>query len=163
MSEERPAHLAWHETLELHEIVGMQSTALMKLKLFVGGIKDSTLMHLYRQNIADFEHHLKELVRFYPKAARSETEEVMVREVDDSFYAAELLSCIKALIRSLAVAITETATASLKETFIRQLNKSIQTHTNIFNYMHRNGLYPAYDLPKLLEGDQRRAEKAMEM
>ena len=24
MSEERPAHLAWHETLELHELVAMQ-------------------------------------------------------------------------------------------------------------------------------------------
>jgi len=163
MNEERPAHLAWHETLELHEITAMQSTALMKLKLFVGSIKDSTLMHLYRQNIADFEVNLRELVRFYPKAARFESEEAMVREVDDSFFAAELLSCIKALIKSLAAAITETATASLKEVFIKQLHKSIQSHTKIFNYMHRNGLYPAYDLPKLLEADQRRAAKAIEM
>jgi len=28
----QPRHLAWHETLEVHELVSMQSTALMKMK-----------------------------------------------------------------------------------------------------------------------------------
>ncbi|HET6872654.1 MAG TPA: spore coat protein, partial [Sporolactobacillaceae bacterium] len=148
MTDERPAHLAWHETLELHEMVAMQSTALMKCKLFVGEVKDSTLMHLYNQSIADLEHNLKELLRFYPKAARHEEAKMMRMEMDDSFYAAELLSFSKVLVKGLAAAITETATNSLRETFIGQLKKAIQCHSNVFHYMLRNGYYPAYDLPK---------------
>ena len=163
MSEIRPAQLAWHETLELHEMVAMQSTALVKCKMFVGEVKDSTLMHLYNQTIADLEHNLKELMRFYPKAPIHERGDRIAVEVDDSFYAAELLSFIKALVKGLAAAITETATASLKDTFIGQLRKAIQIHTNVFNYMSRNGLYSAYDLLKLLDGDQKRAQKALEM
>jgi spore coat protein F len=163
MSDERPAHLAWHETLELHEMVAMQATALMKCKLFVGEVKDSTLMHLYNQSIADLEHNLKELMKFYPKAPRHREEKRVSMDMDDSFYVAELLSFIKALVKGLATAITETATASLKETFMGQLKKAIQSHSNVFNYMLRNGYYPAYDLPKLLEADQKRAEEALEM
>lgn len=29
---QQPQHLAWHETLEIHELVAFQSISLMKLK-----------------------------------------------------------------------------------------------------------------------------------
>lgn len=163
MTDERPTHLAWHETLELHEMAAMQSTALMKCKLFVGEIDDRTLVHLYRQSISDLERNLKELMRYYPNVQRMEQGNRLLIEIDDSFFAAELLSFVKALIKGLAAAITETATQSLKDVFIGQLTRAIQCHTNAFNYMHKNGHYPAYDLPKLLENDQKNVKKALEM
>ncbi|GGH88066.1 spore coat protein F [Pullulanibacillus pueri] len=162
MNEERQAHLAWHETLELHELVAMNTTALMKLKLFCPEIQDSMLQQLYQQAIGDHENQLTELVRFYPKAPRHENKAMSPR-VDDSFYAAELLNCAKTSIKSYAIAVTEAATPSLKSTFVKHLNKAIECHTKVFNYMQQKGDYPAYDLNKLLEGDLKRAKMALDM
>ncbi|MFC4619075.1 spore coat protein [Camelliibacillus cellulosilyticus] len=162
MSDERATHLAWHETLELHEMVAMQSTAIIKCKLFIEGIQDQTLKSLYIQVITDLEHNVTELLNFYSKAPREEKAGKM-KAAEDGFYAGELLSFIKAQIKGLAGAVTETATPALKEVFIKQLNHAIKSHTKIFNYMHKKGYYPAYDLEALLESDQKNAKKALEM
>ena len=38
-----PKILAWHETLEMHELVAFQSIGLMKLKIGLNNIQDSNL------------------------------------------------------------------------------------------------------------------------
>ena len=134
----------------------------MKLKKFCPEIGDQLLQQIYKQAIGDHEHNLVELVRFYPKAPRNDNMANQPK-VDDAFYAAELLACIKTTIKAYATAITETATPSLKSTFIKHLNKAIECHTKLFNYMHQKGYYPAYDLEKLLDGDMRMAKKALDM
>ncbi|MDY0407736.1 spore coat protein [Virgibacillus soli] len=166
---QRPNHLAWHETLELHEIVAMQSTALMKMKLFMGEIKDRAVRNLYREGINNTEKELRELLKFYSLAPREEElldedfQEDDFRQIDAGFYAAVLLSHSKTAVKTYAAAITETATPRLRKTFTTQLQRCIQFHEKVFNYMFEQGLYPAYDLKRLLEGDVQRANKALNM
>jgi hypothetical protein len=38
-----PKTLAWHKTLEMHELVAFQSIGLMKLKIGLNNIQDSNL------------------------------------------------------------------------------------------------------------------------
>jgi spore coat protein F len=158
--ENRPAHLAWHETMEMHELVVSQTIALKKFRLFSEAIKENTLQKLYVQTIGDLEKNLNDILAFYPDAPRQE-QEVANLPFDDAFYAAELLACSKVLVKNYATAITETATPSLKDTFVSHLTKAIKLHTKIFNYMHQHGMYPAYHLEQLLENDVTLAKGAL--
>ncbi|WP_462410971.1 spore coat protein [Neobacillus sp. Marseille-QA0830] len=162
MTTEERRTLAWHETLELHELVAFQSTGLMKLKMSINKVTDPALKELYRRCIRDLEANLRELLKFYPQAAGYQTREEEVRE-DMGFFAADLLALSKTLVRNLAIAITETATPALRRTFSRQLTGAIQGHERVFNYMHEHGYYPAYDLGRLLGNDIQLAEKALGM
>jgi spore coat protein F len=163
MSHEERKPLAWHETLELHEMVAFQSTGLMKLKMSINKVSDRELRELYRNCIMDLEGNLKELLRFYPSAPGFQArEDEDVRE-DIGFFAADLLALSKALVRNLSVAITETATPALRKTFTKQLTGAIHGHERIFNYMLKHGYYPAYDLGKLLGHDMEIAQKALRM
>lgn len=49
MNEHR--HLAWHETMELHELTVFQSLGLMKLKKTYPKITDPELKKIYQQAI----------------------------------------------------------------------------------------------------------------
>jgi len=150
--ENRPAHLAWHETMEMHELVVAQTNALKKLRFFSEAINDNTLQKLYVQTIGDLEKNLNDILAFYPEAPRAKLDAANL-PFDDAFYAGELLACSKILIKTYASAITETATPSLKDTFVSHLNNAIKLHTKVFNYMHQHGMYPAYHLEQLLEND----------
>lgn len=160
--ERQPRHLAWHETLEVHELVMMQSTALMKMKMFIGEVKDQSLRGIYREGISNLEKNLRELLEFYALAPR-EDEDERERDLGKGFYAAELLSFTKAAISSYATAVSETATPRLRKVLTNQLVKCIEFHGKVFQYMYDNGLYPAYDLKKLLENDLKNARKALDM
>lgn len=160
MTDTRPAHLAWHETLEMHELVVMQAVNLKKIKVFSESVQNNMLKQLYVQTISDLEQNLNELLGLYPKAPR-EMQGPSENLFDDAFYAAELLALSKQLVKGYAHAITETATPSLKDTFVRHLNKAVTCHTKVFNHMHQNGLYPAYHLDQLLEEDMNLAKDAL--
>ncbi|MCJ7842655.1 spore coat protein [Lederbergia sp. NSJ-179] len=162
MSLEERKTLAWHETLEIHELTAAQSSGLMKLKKSVGKIDDSELQKIYKKAIADTELNLNELIRFYPSAPVSSSREELDRQ-DIGFYSGELLTFSKTLVRSYAVAITETATPIVRKTLTNQLLRAIQCHERIFNYMYKKGLYPAYDLEALLNNDLKNAKKALDM
>jgi len=163
MEQEERKLLAWHETLELHEMVAFQSVGLMKLKMSIKKITDPELKELYRKCIHDLEGNLKALLKFYTSAAGIQgRDDEDVRE-DTGFYAGDLLGLSKALVRNLSVAITETATPSLRKTFTNQLLGAIHGHERIFNYMHKHGYYPAYDLGQLLGHDIETAQKALKM
>jgi spore coat protein F len=163
MEQEERKLLAWHETLELHEMVAFQSVGLMKLKMSMKKITDPELKELYKKCIHDLESNLRALLKFYPSAAGHQArDEEDVRE-DAGFFAGDLLGLSKALVRNLSVAITETATPALRKTFTNQLLGAIHGHERIFNYMHKHGYYPAYDLGRLLGHDIENAQKALKM
>lgn len=155
-------HLAWHETLDLHEIVAFQSLGLMKLKKFIGEVKDPELRKIYQHTIKGVENNLEELIQFYTFAPREEEEED-IRNMDTGFFAGDLLGFAKTSVRNYAIAITETATPVLRDTLARQLQKAIETHAAIYNYMYKKGLYPSYDLERLLRNDLKNANKAIKM
>ncbi|MNC18113.1 Spore coat protein F precursor [compost metagenome] len=79
------------------------------------------------------------------------------------FYSGLLLGFAKTAVRSYAIGITETATPKLRETLQKQLNAAILLHGKIFYFMLERGLYPAYDLPKLLSNDVATANKALSL
>ncbi|WP_042354021.1 spore coat protein [Bacillus rubiinfantis] len=162
MTQEERKLLAWHETLELHELVAFQATGLMKLKMSINKVASNELKELYRKSIHDLEANLNELLKFYPQAQGYQSRDEDERE-DLGFFAADLLLLSKTLVRNLAAAITETATPALRQTFTRQLTSAIRGHERVFNYMYKHGYYPAYDLGKLLGHDVENAQKALRM
>src|SRR4051794_32807032 len=120
MEHEERKLLAWHETMELHEIVALQSHGLMKLKMSLKKVNDPELKELYNKCIYELETNLKELLKFYPSAQGYQGRAADARE-DVSFYASDLLAFSKELVRCLAAAVTETATPALRKTFTNQL------------------------------------------
>lgn len=156
----QPQHLAWHETLEIHELVAFQSIGLMKLKKSIGNVQDERLRGLYQNTIQGLQTNLQELLQFYPLAPRSDAS---TPNIETGFYAGDLLSLAKTSVRNYAIAITETATPAVRETLTNHLQKAIQTHADVFNFMYENGLYPAYDMNRLLENDTMIARNAIEM
>lgn len=162
MTQEERKLLAWHETLELHEIVAFQSIGLMKLKMSIKKVTDPELKELYRKCIHDLTDNLNELLRFYPNAQGYQARDEDVRE-DTAFFAGDLLALSKELVRCLAAAITETATPALRKAFTNQLIGAIHGHERVYNYMHKHGLYPSHDLGVLLGHDIDNAKKALQM
>jgi spore coat protein F len=153
--------LAWHESLELHELVAFQSIGLMKLKMGLKKIQDATLRGVYQQTIKEIEMSLQELLQFYPSAPHPGPSSEY--RITDSFLAGDLLVFAKTTVRNYGVAITETATPALRKVLKKQLNTAIDSHERIFNYMYGKGLYPSYDLNKLLQHDVELAKNALSM
>ncbi|MDM5360875.1 spore coat protein [Peribacillus sp. RS7] len=155
------SHLAWHETLELHELVAAQSNALMKFKKAFPKIKDPILKTIYKQTIDTLTQNIMELLQFYPLAPKTGRDDDVLRDDASAAAAGELLGFAKSSIKSYALAITETATPSLRKVFKKHLNGAIDTHAKIFNYLYERNLYPAYDLNQLLQNDVDVANKAL--
>ncbi|CEG28359.1 spore coat protein [Bacillus sp. B-jedd] len=163
MNEERRT-LAWHETLEMHELTAFQSVGLMKTKMGLKRVTDTQLREIYQGTVRDLEENLTELLQFYPSApgqvGRDDEEDL--RE-DNGFYAGDLLAMSKTLVRNYGIAVTETATPQLRRTFTNHLTKAVRGHERIYNYMYSKGLYPSYDLGKLLQNDITLARRAISM
>ncbi|WP_245628053.1 spore coat protein [Shouchella shacheensis] len=153
-------HLAWHETLELHELTASQATVLMKCKASVHKVPDRTLQTIYLETIQMLEKNLQELLPFFSHAPRGEHAS---HDLDAAFWASDLLAAAKSAMRNYAIAITETATPQLREVLSKQLHGAIELHAMIFYYMCENDDYPAYDLEKLLKNDVKNAHKALRM
>ncbi len=153
--------LAWHESLELHELTAFNSIGLMKLKTGINQIQDRSLKNIYQTTIREMEKSLKELLQFYPYAPKPGVSSEF--RVDSSFYAGDLLAFLKTAVRNYSIAITETATPQLRKILINQLNTAILAHERIYNYMSQNDLYPSYDMNELLQNDIDLAQKALSM
>lgn len=160
MNQPNPQTLAWHETLELHELVAFNSIGLMKIKKGLKEIKDDQLQRLYLQTIKELEANLQELLQFYPYAPHP-GKSSEYREYGDSFFAGDLLAFTKSNVRNYAVAITETATPMLREVLRKQLNIAVKAHGRTFYYMYQKGLYDAYNLNQILQNDVLLAKKAL--
>ena len=152
--------LAWHETLEIHELVASQANQLMDLKSSLKNIKDPELKQIYMKAINGLERNIRELLQFFPAAPAARGEEV---RANDNMKAGQLLGMAKTNVRNYAAAITETATPQLRTVLKRHLNDGIDLHESVFTYMYQHGLYPAYDLEKLLNNDMDNATKALNM
>lgn len=155
-----PEHLAWHETLELHELVAFQSTNLVLFKKKLPTIKDPALKSLYMETITSLENHLRELLKFYPMAPSTHRNAMSDMT---AFDAASLLGFAKTAVRNYSIAITETATPQLRETFQKHLIHTIGLHAKIFNFMYERGFYPSYNLEQLLANDVKMANDALKM
>jgi spore coat protein F len=68
MDQKHQQTLAWHETLEMHELVAFQAIGLMKIKMGLKNIQDKNLKGIYLQTIKELEMNLNELLQFYPSA-----------------------------------------------------------------------------------------------
>ncbi|MDF0725651.1 spore coat protein [Cytobacillus sp. S13-E01] len=157
-------HLAWHETLELHELVAFQAIGLMKFKKTLKEVDCPTLQQLYQTAIAQLEKNIQELLKFYPMAPKEREEEADdVRALDKAFFSGDLLAFSKTAVRNLAIAITETATPILRDVLNNQLQNAIELHAAAYKYMYEKGYYPSYDLNKLLANDVLLGKKAISM
>ncbi|QXE03437.1 spore coat protein [Terribacillus sp. DMT04] len=134
----------------------------MKLKQFIGNVNDGELRSIYEQTIKGLETNLNELLAFYPSAP-SLQDQAETRNTYTAFFAGDLLVFAKTSVRNYAIAITETATPVLRETLRKQLQRAIDTHAKIFDFMYRRGLYPSYNLEQLLQSDIQNASKALKM
>ncbi|WP_227521941.1 spore coat protein [Bacillus solitudinis] len=155
-----PQHLAWHETLEIHELVAFQSVGLMKLKKAYADIKDQALKELYVEAIEGLSKNIQELLVFYSVAPRDGLDDDY-RNEDIPFYAGDLLAFFKTGVRNYAIAITETATPALRQVLTQHLMKVIDTHAKAYRYIYQRNLYPSYNLEELLENDVNLASKAL--
>lgn len=140
-----PSHFAWHETLELHELVTCQSGSLMKLKKAVRNISDPELKELYMHSIQALENNLRELLHFYPATPRVRSEPHK-EAGGTAFHAGDLSTLAKTSVRNYPTAITETATPALRQVLTKQLMVAVQWHGKVFYYMHKRSLYPACHL-----------------
>lgn len=158
-----PKYLAWHETLELHELVASQSAQLVAFKQKLPGIKDPALRALYAEAVRSVENNLRELLRFYPAAPTMNRANAPAEAEHDGAAYGQLLGFAKTSVRSYAIAITETATPELRDVFHKQLEDAIAFHTKVFHAMHERGLYPAYNLEQLLANDVKNAQRALSL
>lgn len=95
------------------------------------------------------------------KTTTTEQQEMPI--LDDMAIATDLLVTAKAGVRNLAVAITETATPSVKKLLRRELDNAIDTHDKIAQYMIKKEMYHAYDVDEQIEHDLEKADIAMNL
>lgn len=58
--------LAFHETMDMHEILNMKTVALLKSKMMQGVVFDQDLRALMEKNVQMSIMDIKELQRLYP-------------------------------------------------------------------------------------------------
>lgn len=59
-------HLAYHETLDTHELLNLKTVALLKSKLIQGVVFDEDLRAMLEKNVEMSIIDIKELQRLYP-------------------------------------------------------------------------------------------------
>jgi spore coat protein F len=157
----QPKYLAWHETLELHELVAFQTSHLVAFKKKLPSLQDPALRTLYTETVKGLEMNLRELLQYYPQAP------IHNRGGEDVEFpgaeSAQLLGFAKTAVRNYAIAITETATPQLRDTFHKHLNACIGLHAKVFNFMLERGYYPSYHLEQLLANDVKNAHTALSL
>jgi len=83
--------------------------------------------------------------------------------INDQTIATDILLSSKSGVRSLAVAITETATPEVKKVLKKELETAIDLHDKIAQYMIEKERYHAYDLKEQVSQDLKNAEEALEI
>lgn len=97
------------------------------------------------------------------EAIHKESLAIPASMLDDLAIATDFLVTAKAAVRNLAVAITETATPSVKKILRRELDIAIDTHDKIAQYMIKKEMYHAYDIEEQVEHDLKKADIALEL
>lgn len=73
--------------------------------------------------------------------------------MNDQIIASDLLSGVKAGIKSTAAALTETATPEVHHTLEQQLQQGLQFHQQLTQFMMNKGWYQPYDVPQMIQSD----------
>mgnify|MGYP001355569917 CR=1 FL=1 len=60
-------HLAYHETVDTHELLNLRTVGLLKSKLMQGVVFDQELRKLMQKNVETSIMDMKELKRLYPE------------------------------------------------------------------------------------------------
>ncbi|PGS46133.1 spore coat protein [Bacillus sp. AFS041924] len=154
--------LAWHETLELHEIMAATTYYLYKLKTNLKNITDEGLKELYKASINTFENNLRDILKFMSNITIGERDAASDKLASE-MSAEDLLTATKVLTKMYAHALTETATPDLNNMFVKQLVLINTLHSQIFNYLSKEGQYSAYNINKLIENDAKKAMDVLKM
>ncbi|AXI08082.1 spore coat protein [Oceanobacillus zhaokaii] len=83
--------------------------------------------------------------------------------IDDQTIATDLLLSAKSGVRSLAVAITETATPEVKKVLKKELEIAIDLHDKIAQFMIEKEMYHAYDIKEQVSQDLQNGKKALKI
>lgn len=59
--------LAFHETVDTHELLNLKTVGLLKAKLMQGVVFDRELRRLMQKNVETSVMDIKQLKRFYPE------------------------------------------------------------------------------------------------
>lgn len=97
------------------------------------------------------------------KKTKAKTKKEEAAVMDDVMIATDFLVTSKAAVRNLAVAITETATPSVKKVLRTELDTAIDTHDKIAQYMIKNEMYHAYNIDEQIEHDLKKADTALKL
>ncbi|MBE7900473.1 spore coat protein [Paenibacillus polymyxa] len=81
----------------------------------------------------------------------------------DQVIASDLLISAKSGIKNYAAALTESTSPEVRNVLCDQLNKAVNLHEQIFNYMKNNGYYNAYDPDQQIQMDIQNADKALSL
>lgn len=153
--------LAWHETLELHELIAAQSVGLVKIKKSMKKISDPQLRQLYSMSAKALEQNLREPSSLFAKSLQHFSGRM------------NGLTCIlmrvicwcwrKRPFETMRLRSRKRRLPSLRRVLVKQINAAIKLHEQVFYFMYQRGLYPAYNLVDLLKGDAMHAQKAISM
>lgn len=79
--------------------------------------------------------------------------------MNDQLIASDLLSSVKASIKSTAAALTETATPEVHRTLEQQLQQGLRFHQQLTNFMMQKGWYKPYDVQQMIQGDLQQTQQ----
>lgn len=79
--------------------------------------------------------------------------------MNDQLIANDLLSSVKASIKSTASALTETATPEVHRTLEQQLQQGLRFHQQLTNFMMQKGWYKPYDVQQMIQGDLQQTQQ----
>ncbi|MGD7044738.1 spore coat protein [Jeotgalibacillus proteolyticus] len=80
----------------------------------------------------------------------------------DHAIAADMLFEVKASIKDLAAAITESATEEIHQFLAAELKLAISHHEKIYSFLQDRGIYDAYNVPDQLKKDVHYAERTLQ-
>lgn len=83
--------------------------------------------------------------------------------LSDQVIATDLLLAAKNGIKSLSVAVTETASPDVRQVLVKQLNDSIGFHAAVTDYMMNKGYYHPYNVSEQLQVDFTNAQTAQNL
>lgn len=81
------------------------------------------------------------------------------KPLNDQLIASDLLSSVKASIKTTATALTETATPEVRRTLEQQLQQGLNFHQQLINFMMQKGWYKPYDVQAMIQGDLQQTQQ----
>ncbi|MBE3596375.1 MAG: spore coat protein [Hydrogenibacillus sp.] len=81
---------------------------------------------------------------------------------EDRLSAIDLLLLAKSMLRRTTALLEEAAHRGLRDSILRQYNDWVYAHDMIYQFLHREGLYPAHHVERLIQQNLEWAKEALE-